>query len=162
MRSRPAVAGAASLVQRASQVACRRPYRRRDPGNDGADERRAERKGEDHPVDAGVLQPRDSFRGIRDERRHGKPRQYHSERAADRGQDQRFGEELAHDSAAARTNGGAHRHLPRADAAAREQKVGDVAARDQQHEGDGAEQHEQTLAVVADELLVERLRARPD
>ena len=48
--------------------------------------------------------------------------------------------------AAARAERGAHRHLAPARRAAREQQVRDVGARDQQHRGDRAEQHDQRRA----------------
>ena len=44
----------------------------------------------------------------------------------------------------------------RRDRRARQQQVGDVRARDQQHEADGAEQHEQGAAGVADDLVLQR------
>ena len=38
----------------------------------------------------------------------------------------------------------------------REQKVGDVGAGDQQHEGDGAEQDQQRLVNIAEEFVIQR------
>ena len=43
----------------------------------------------------------------------------------------------------------------------RQHQVGDVGARDEQHEADGAEQHQQRAADVADEILAQRDEAMP-
>ncbi len=82
-------------------------------------------------------------------------RQRETDDGADAGEQQAFGEELTNQAAAARAHRGAHGELGRAHGAAREQQVGDVAAGDQQHERDRAEQHVEPLTDVADEDLRE-------
>ena len=76
---------------------------------------------------------------------------------ADDGGDERehdaFGEQLADDPAAAGAERCTNGELAGARGAARQQQVGDVAARDEQHEADGAEQREHPPRVVADEIV---------
>ena len=79
-------------------------------------------------------------------------------RGASHRQDERLGQQLADDAAAAGADGGAHRDLAGAHAAAGEQQVGDVAARDEEHERHRAEQDEQPLTVVADDFRVKGIR----
>ena len=57
----------------------------------------------------------------------------------------------------------AKRHLPLTRRRPREQHVGDVAARDEQQQDDGAEQREQHVAEPADDAVpqVEHLHAEP-
>ena len=60
--------------------------------------------------------------------------QQQAERAADHGEQQRLGDELSEQPAAAGAERRAHRHLPLPGDRAREQQVGDVGAGDEQHE----------------------------
>ena len=55
---------------------------------------------------------------------------------------------------------GPNRKLTLSARPAREQQARDVGAGNQQDHADGAEEHEQGLAHVADDLLVERLNRR--
>ena len=82
-----------------------------------------------------------------------------AERAADDRQHHALGEQLADDAAARAAERGADRDLALAARGAHQQQVRDVRARDQQHEADGAEQHEQRLPHVADEHLADRIDA---
>ena len=75
------------------------------------------------------------------------PRQAQSAGAAERGQQDAFGEQLPDQPRAARAERRAHRHFPRPRRAARQHQVGDVGARHQEdeqhqsgkHEGGGAQ-----------------------
>ena len=60
------------------------------------------------------------------------------------------GEDLLREPEAAGAERRAYRDLAPPGGGAREQQVGNVRARDQQHEGDRAKQHEQRLTGVAD------------
>ena len=51
---------------------------------------------------------------------------------------------------------GAHGHLRLARERARQQQIRDVGARDEQHEADRADEHDERASDVADHLLVER------
>ncbi len=67
--------------------------------------------------------------------------------------------ELPHQPSAAGAKRRPHRQFATARRAAREQQAGDVGAGDQQHQRDGAEQHEQRRACFADQQLEQRRRA---
>ena len=60
--------------------------------------------------------------------------------------------------AAPGAEGGAQRHLAAATDGARQRQIGDVRARDQQHQHRRAGDREQHRPRVADQLLLERLR----
>jgi hypothetical protein len=64
-----------------------------------------------------------------------------------------FGEELAYQPLPSSAQGGADGDLLVASGGAREQQVGDVGAGDQQNQRDGAEQHQQGAADIADHVL---------
>ena len=64
-----------------------------------------------------------------------------------------LGEELAHKPAATGAKRRANRELTRAHRSAREQQIRDVDARDEQDQPDGAEQHQESLATVADDCV---------
>ena len=57
----------------------------------------------------------------------------------------------------ARADRGADRHLALSSDGARQQQVRDVGARDQQHEPDRGDEHEQRLADVLHREVVQRL-----
>ena len=80
------------------------------------------------------------------------------EHAAGERQHDALGQQLAHDAAAARADGGAHGNLAPPAGRAHEQQVGDVRAGDQQHEADGADEHQQRRADVGDERFAHRHR----
>ena len=80
--------------------------------------------------------------------------------AADQAQQDRLGDELANQPRAARADRGAHRQLALPRRAARQQQVRDVGARDEQHQSDRAEQHQQRPLHVADDHLAQRLARR--
>ena len=79
--------------------------------------------------------------------------------AAERGEHDVLGEELADQTPAPAAERGADRHLARPPAAAREQQVRDVRAGDQQDEADRAEQERQQRARVLDVRVARRLQA---
>ncbi len=57
-----------------------------------------------------------------------------SERTTGNGEQERFGEQLAHQTSPRRTQRGAHRDLPVAGGRARQQEIGDVGTGDEEHE----------------------------
>ncbi len=73
-------------------------------------------------------------------------------------EDDALRQQLPHQPAAAGADRGAQRNLPLPAGCAHEQQVGDVRARDQEDEADGAEQHVQRRADVGDERFAEELR----
>ena len=78
--------------------------------------------------------------------------------AAHRAEQEAFGQELADEVGAGRAKRGADGDLALALRRARQQQAGDVRARDQQHETDGAEQHQERGADAADDLVAQRLQ----
>ena len=81
------------------------------------------------------------------------------EHAAHQRQHDALGQQLPHDPAAAGAHRRADRDLPLADGRAHQQQVRDIRARDQQDEGDRAQQHPQRRPHVADDDLLHRLDA---
>ncbi len=71
-----------------------------------------------------------------------------------------FGEHLDHQAALARAQGEAHGDFALASGRTREKQIGKIDAGDEQHEGDGAEEHEQFGAHVADEIFLDGDEAR--
>src|SRR5918992_1594468 len=69
------------------------------------------------------------------------------------GEHETLGGKLSQDASAAGAEGDAHRNFTLALDRAREQESGDVAARYQEDESNGAHQHEQRLSDVPDRLL---------
>ncbi len=76
--------------------------------------------------------------------------------AADNAENERFAEQLTHETRATGTERGADGDFSRARSGASEQKIGDVGARDKEHEADGAEQNEQRRFHFADEKVAQR------
>ena len=84
----------------------------------------------------------------------------HAQDAPGDGEQDAFGEELADDAGAAGSQGGADGKLALAAGGAHQQQVGHVGAGDQQHQADGAQQHEQRFAGVADDRVAQRRSRR--
>jgi hypothetical protein len=74
-------------------------------------------------------------------------------------QERALGELLPHYATPAGAQRGAQRELPLPHLAAHEEEVGRVRARDEQHQPHDAGEHEERLADVADERVVQRHRA---
>ena len=121
---------------------------RRDREHDGEEQ--------DARIDGDRAQARHVFRLQRLNPAHAGGRHHDAEQAADRREEDALGQELLQQPAAARAQRRADRELFLTSEGAREQQVGDVGAGDQQDEADGAEQHQQRTADVADDLLVQR------
>ena len=71
-------------------------------------------------------------------------------------------EQLPRDAPPARAERGMNRQLLLPSLGAHQEQVGDVGARDQQHDADRAEQDPEHLADVADDVLRQRPDVRPD
>ncbi len=81
-----------------------------------------------------------------------------SDDRAERGDHERFREELADDPSAAGAERRAHRHLARARRASPEQQIGDVHAGEQEQQRGCGEDDEQRRPEIADDLRDERTR----
>ena len=102
-----------------------------------------------------------SARGIKsaaegDQRGKRPLRQQQARDAAKHGEEHAFGDELAHHVEPRRAEREARRDLPSPAGKAREQQVGDVRARNQQHAAHGAEQQQITLSLLPDRIVQER------
>jgi len=71
------------------------------------------------------------------------------------GEEKALGEHLLEDAGAGGAKSEAHGEFAAAARGAREQEIGDVGAGDEEHEADGADEHEQSGANVASELIAE-------
>ena len=85
-----------------------------------------------------------------DERAGSGPREAEADDGAGGGQQDALGEELADQAPASRAHGGAHADLALAGGGAGEQQVGDVDARDQEHEAHGGGEGQHRRANAAD------------
>ena len=87
-----------------------------------------------------MLRLRDGNRERADQRLR-PPRDEQRQRAGQRGEDESLGDDQPHEPAGLRAERRANAHLALALDSAREQKVGDVETRQQQHEADDAHHH---------------------
>ena len=144
--ARAAQHSARFFPQRAGEVRPRALQRGDAAEQQTGEQRDAERDQEHGEVHSRLLEARDVARLRSHERTGSEPRQAQPACAADQCEHGSFREQLPDQARTPRTKRAAHRQLTLAGAGAREQQVGDVRARDQQHEPDGAEQHEQRCA----------------
>ena len=91
-----------------------------------------------------------------------RPRERQAGGAARGRQHQTLCQELSHESRAAAAERGANRQLALACGAARKQQIRDVRAGDEQHEGDGAREHENRRANRERQVVDERPGADDD
>ena len=75
---------------------------------------------------------------------------------AEQGEHATLGDELQEHAGASGAERDSHRDLALARFGAGEHEAGDVGAGDEQHEADGAEERDQRLPKVAEELAIER------
>ena len=148
---------AAAFAQSRLDRAAREAKRGREAAQNAACDRDRERESERDGIDARLLEPRHARRARRDDPGDEPLRQHEAGGRRRQRQHRAFGQQLAHDAAPAGAERGADGDFASTGGAAREQQVRDVAARDQQHESDGAQQDEQTRSIAADELLAKRL-----
>jgi hypothetical protein len=150
-------AAAAGLLERLVQLRGERAPGRddpeRQPGHDG--ERRGHPEHDD--VDPHLLDARHARRQRRQERLQPEVAEQHAGDGAQQRQQHALGQQLAQHARAAGPEREPHGDLALPVGGAREQQVRDVRARDQQHEGDRAQQQHQRGAHVADHGLVQRL-----
>ena len=107
-------------------------------------------------VNANRLHARQSVRDERHQRLKTRPRDGQSDDACERGQDEPFGEDLLEQPRRSCAQCGAQRHLAPPRLAAQKQQIGDIRARDQQHESHRAEQRQHGGADVPHDYIGER------
>ena len=109
-------------------------------------------------VEARLIQQRHADRRIERGDRGRRPvREHQASRAAGQTEHQALDQQRAHQRGASGADGDAHRQLAAAAERPDQHQAGDVDADDQQHQADGAQQHEHRLANVADHRLAQRM-----
>ena len=154
-RAASAAAAAIAVLERVARIRSRQLQGRQQAAQGAGQQRRQHREDQDAAIDVDGVEPRDLHRADADQRVDAPERDHGAGRAAGRGQRQAFNQQLAHDADPARAERGADRHLAAARGAARQQQVGDVGARDQQHGRHRAEQRDQGGPVVLDQHILE-------
>ena len=123
---------------------------------DAGDEGRGEGEGDNPPVDADILRPRNSDRQLSQQRLRQRRRQQQAGDAAQQRQQHAFEDQLSQQSPRARAHRSADGKFATPAFGARQQQVGDVGAGDQQHQADGTEQQIKRRTDVADDVVKQR------
>ena len=108
-----------------------------------------------------VAQARNAGRRRADETRQREVREAERQHTGERGDDDRFGHLQPNELARGRADRAAHREIALASFGAHEEQIGDVGARDEQHDPDGGEQHPERPRDAAEQLVLERTHDRP-
>ena len=117
------------------------------------------RESEHAPIDGHAgqrLDRRDPARHERDEHLRALDREQQTDRGGDHREQHALGEQLPHDPPRRGAERDADRHFALAVRSAREEKIGDVRAGDEEQEADGGEQRPEGALRVADQLLAQR------
>ena len=132
--------------------------RRCDAAGDGRDQRHQRGKSEDGGIEPDLVQAWNRI--VAKDLQHVHHRSRHSEphQTAEAGEDQALDEHLTHEPTTARAESRANRELVDAPRGPSEHEIGDVDARDQEHESDGSEQQVQWAARRRDEIILQRNR----
>ena len=147
---------APGAAQAGLDVRSRRADGGREPEDEGAQERHADREQDDEAVEPRLLETRHSRGTHRHERADADLRQREPEQRGGQREHEALGQELADDPRPPGAERRANGQLARPRRAAREQQVGEIAARDQQHEADRAEHHEEPRPIVSDDIVRHR------
>ena len=154
--------GAASRAAKAGlYFRPRGAHGRREAEDERAQKRHADREQDDEAVEPRLLETRHARRTHGHQRADADLRERESEQRGRQREHQALGQQLTDDPGAPRAERRADRQFTRARRAAGEQQVGEVAARDQQHEPHRAEQHEEPRPVVADDIVGHRDHLKP-
>ncbi len=151
---------AARILERVVRRVHRRVHRRHETHGDAAENRDAEREEDDHRIERDLLGAwHEIVADVREERQR-RGGESESEDAAAEREQEALGEELRHDPTSLRAERETDADFLAPAREAREQKVRDVRAGDQQHRRDRDEQHRVGLALVADEILLQEVRVQ--
>ena len=152
---RPAGGAArATFLERERQTLDPGMHQRRETKDQTGDDRHAEREGQDRRIDGHFGGARQAARINAQQSVDTNAREKQSEETADNREQHPLGHELPQQPAAPGTQRGPHRELAMARLRAREQQVGEIRARDQQHESNRGLQHPDRAAGAADDLLL--------
>ena len=146
------------LLQRIVQIHLRRLPRGTETEEEAGDQGHADREREHGPVDLNVGQTRQSdlLRGRGRQHTRADGSQQQPESTSCQRNHAALDAQLARDGRTTGAQRGTHRHLALSRRRARQQKVRDVGARDQQDQRDRAHQEEQRRTHRADQLLLQR------
>ena len=150
----PAGVSASAASERAGRTGARSPERRRNREKQGRQQSQADREGDEAGVDANLLNARQGSSRLTQQRRS-PVRDHEAERGSDQRQDQPFYQQLLHHRRSRRAQREAHGELMLAPRRLRQQQAGDVAARGQQDQGDGARQEPQRSPDASDLLFLQ-------
>ena len=164
--ARPAAAepaGRARGFQPIAEIDLRRMQRGHETEHDARDQRDEQGDREDAPVHRHRHPLGNVAAGDREgQQRVCRPaRQQHAQRAAQQKQQHALDEHLPDEARPAGPERRSDDALPRSRHGARQQQVGDVGARDEQHEADGAEHQQQSLVGLGDPSTRSTCRAAP-
>ena len=148
-------AGPSAVLERARQVGTRRLQRRNDPEEETGHQGRCHGRREHAQVEADRGDAREAGGQPGANRLDAEIREQDAERRATQGEHHPFDEQRAHQPPPARTERRPDSHLAAADRRPRQHQVGDVGARDQQHQRHRAEQHQHPATDASDEVLVQ-------
>jgi len=155
--SQPA-ARTTNRAQRFGDVGARRAQRRHQTAQHGGAGAGDDREREHPRIHRNRPEPRQFGRSRRDQDLDPGPCQQQAERRAERRHQQALGEHLPDQPAARRADRRPDRELAAARRGAHDQEIGDVRARNQQHERDGAHHRQDRRPHVADDVVEHRDR----
>ncbi len=133
---------AEAFLERGREVHASAAERRSEAEEDSGDERNSDGEEKNAGIEASGegKRPRLVARDERKNRVRSPIRESNAEDASHGGEDDAFGEELAHDARAARSEGEAKSHLLLTSSGASEHEAGDIGAGNKQDDADGAHQ----------------------
>ncbi len=149
----PATARAALLLQRFAQIDARDLQRRRKSEQQAGRRRDAQGECQHPPIDAAFGKTRNVAWRERHQGVRAPLGEEQAGRAGHHSQHQAFGDQLAHDAAAAGAYRGANGDLPRTRSGPREQQIRYIRARDQQHQRHRSQQQVECQPDIADHVV---------
>ena len=146
----------ARAVQQRAGVAARQTERRIETDGHRRDDAQADGECQNARVDVELVDAGHEPRAQQTHDASEHDGEHHAQRGADESEQTALEEQLAHDSAAGRTECGAHRQLAAATQPSGELRAHQVRAGDEQHEYRGGEHDGERQAVAADDVVVKR------
>jgi hypothetical protein len=147
---------ASTFLERVVEVGLACAHGRQRTGEHAREHRHPHREQQHSPIDRDFLRPRHLTGEQRRRGREGAVREQKPERATSTREEQCFGQQLLKHASACRAKRQANRDLLASAQGASEEQVADVGAGDEEHQPDGAEQHEKHRAAIADDFFLHR------
>ena len=149
-----ALAADAALLRGIHEIRARHLQRGRHAESHAGQQRDHRDEQQHGRVDADLIDARQIGRTDAHEQAEDRPGHQHAEHAAHDREQHALGQQLTNQAPAPGAERRAHRHLAAPRRGADEQQVRDVRARDQQHEADRTQEHQQSQADVLDQQVV--------